>query len=117
MGLCNHQHNVSLEYFHNSGKKPWAPRNCTPLFLPPAPLQQQISSLSLGICPFWTFLMTKSYSTWSLVISFSHSANILKLPLCGSVAVYSNSPSKAAMAKVSSAPQHVYSVITYSQAK
>ena len=26
-GLCNHQHNVSLEYFHNPRKKPWTPRN------------------------------------------------------------------------------------------
>ena len=111
IGLCNHQHTVSFEYFHNSRKKPWTPRNCT-TFPSLQPLQQQIYSLSLDICPFWMFPDDQVIQYMVFGDQLFHSANILKFPLCGSVAVYSNGPSKAGMASRQHSPSrcgHIWS--------
>ena len=72
--------NTILEHFHHSKKK-LVSINQLCLFLPnPISLRQSpVYFLSLWICLIWAFHIMKSYTIWSIVTGFFHSAPCLKV--------------------------------------
>lgn len=65
--LCNHYHNLSLEYFLTPKRNPGRIISC---HAPCHPRQSLNYLLSLQLCLFWMFPRTESYNMWPFVSGF-----------------------------------------------